>query len=124
MLYVQNTTKPGRHGGKAVALGHFLSIDAVRHVDVVPWYITLDKQVRVGLVQFLEETPKLKLMKIKCTVSDVSPDESKRLLLQQPLISIQSQHNKAQPLVMCYVLDGRAGKIALSSNGLILVRKL
>ena len=107
-----------------------LSIDAARRVDVVPWHIALDEQVRVRLVQFLEEESKPKPLKRKRTVSDVSPDESKRLPLSQPSVSIQSQQNiqspqnKAEPPVIYYVLDGRAGTMVLPFNDLILVRKL
>ena len=55
VLYVRKTTKPGRHGEKAVSFGCFLSIDAARRVDVVPWHFALDEQIRVRLAQILEE---------------------------------------------------------------------
>ena len=57
------------------------------------------------------------------------PDETwksnGRFLPQQPLVVIRRpQLERAKPSFIYYTLDGRAGKIILPSNGLILVRKL
>ena len=71
----------------------------------------MDEQVRAGLVRFLEDASKPMAPKRKRTVSEVSPNESENLPLQQPLVAIQAQPNVVAPctIYLYYMLDGRAG---------------
>ena len=86
----------------------------------------MDEDDRAGLVRFLIKSKPSK----KRSISEVFPTDEDR----QPLVKIRPQHNipvATQPIekppapgTIHYVLEGRAGKMALPANGLLLVWKM
>ena len=101
-------------------------MEVEKRANVVQWEVAIDDHARVGLVQFLEKSSKHRGSKLKRAAADISPEDSggcptQRLLL----VSIQPQQSGNEPpATIYYMLGGRAGNMALPSNGLILMRKL
>ena len=138
ILYVR---KPARTGCKGVTVfGRFSSMEVAKRADVVRWHVKMDDSFRDGLVRYLEEASRPRASKKKRRAGEISPDGAGEnrgscpsrqplVAIQQPLVLMRQQPhpNIAGPPVMPvlhYILDGRAGKMTLPSNGLVLARKL
>ena len=130
VLFIQRAAKVGRHEGKGrrrMLVGRFSSMETAMRAVVTPWHIAMDEKVRAGLVGFLEEESRKKK---KQPAVDVSPDDTEatdeNYPPQQPLVNVQPRQSRVdiQQQTIHYTLEGRAGKIAVPSNGLLLVRKL
>ena len=60
VLHVRRTAKGGRHGGSrsAILFGRFSSVKAGKRVEVVPWNVAIDDDVRTGLLSYLSRIKK------------------------------------------------------------------
>ena len=131
VLYVRRRRHGGRHGGRTLLLGRFSSMEAAKRAKVVPWHVEMGDSARSGLIKYHEDSQKASK---KRPAVDVSPDEegvaNENSPPRPPLVSIQPSTTAQQvkqsptPSVIHYVLDGRAGKMAIPANGLLLVRKM
>ena len=129
VLYARRPVRTARNEAGVFVIGRFSSMEAAKRATVVRWHVEMDDHARAGLVQFLEESSKLRSPKKKRVATDISPEDiGENNVPRPPLVAIQRpirpQHNIASSAVIHYTLDGRAGKRSLPSNGLILVRKL
>jgi len=132
VLSIRRIKKPGRHEGKGrihAVFGRFSSMEAAKRAHVVRWTILMHPQVRAGLVCFLKDASKPKVSKKKRPVIDISPDNAGENDENRPplrsLVAIQPlQPRDEPPAVIHYTLGGRAGKMTVPSNGLLLVKKL
>ena len=74
VLYVQRRRRGGRHGGRTLLLRRFLSMEAAKRAEVVPWHVEMGDSARLGLIKYLDDSQKASK---KRPVVDVSPDEGR-----------------------------------------------
>ena len=125
VLYARRPVRTARSEAGVFAIGRFSSMEVAKRANVIRWEVSMD-DARAGLVQLLEEFSKHRGSKKKRAAADTSPEDSRGFPTQRlPLVSIQPpQSGNEPPATIYYMLGGRAGKMALPSNGLILLRKL
>ena len=129
VLYIRREIEAGQKRRHVLLLGQFSSLEVARFADVVRWNVAMDEEIRSGFISFLEEASKPKASKKKRSSASISPDdqsEGGNTRSISPLVAIQPRRPdpKPSPSVIYYTLDGRVGKMALPTNGLILERKL
>ena len=64
-MYVRKAVRTGKNQGDAAVIGWFLPMDVAKPAGIIQWDITMDDQVRAGLISFLEDASKQKAPKIK-----------------------------------------------------------
>ena len=101
-------------------MGRFGSMESARRATAVRWHISMDDGVRAALVRYLGGIT----AKRKRKAVDVSPDERVEVRDERPsLVPVQPRPNEPFSVIY-YVLDGRAGKMTVPPNGLLIASKL
>ena len=120
VVYICKAAKTGQKvGGKDLLLcfGRFSSADAGRRAEVVRWRPAIDDDVRARLLRYLSAKSK------KRPAAAISPSEEGDgrengggRASRRPLVAIQPPPTDRPPLVLYYVIGGRAGKYIIPAN--------
>ena len=132
IVYVRIGTRPGRRDAanrKSLHIGRFLSMEEARQASVVRWNTGIADGARTSLVACLEGICKRRAAKQKRATTNISPDEGRDDAAdgRPPLIvqgAILRDTQPAESTLLHYILDGRAGKMEATSNGIFILRKL
>ena len=97
-----------------------------RQASVVRWNTSIANCAHTGLAACLEWISGQRAAKRKRASANVSPDEGRDGAdNRRPLVTVLEVRScDTQSTVLHYILDGRAGKMEATSNGLFMLRKL